>query len=529
MNTSMKILAISCSTLALAGCGGDEIVSPGTGGNVTINNPAPAPSPTPTPPPTAGTVTPAAGCPTISDPQGLVDSGTITGPTGEYRVCTLPSQFTASSTLRQIDGLLYRIDGQVDVGADGGPTPDASDGASDTDVTLTIQPGVIIYASGSSYLNVNRGNQISAVGTASSPIIFTSQDNVLGLNDANSSGQWGGVILNGRAPVTDCEASGATPGTINCERLVEGATTPPRYGGATADDSSGRMSYVQIRYSGFILSNGDELQSLTTGGVGSGTVFDHIMSYNSSDDGVEFFGGNVNVNRLVVVGAEDDSIDTDTGVQANLFEVIAVQRSGAGDTILEGDSNNSVSDDTPRQQTNIVNATFLANGVEQDQVLRLRGEADFSIANTVIVDQTGNTPCIRIDLPGTLGAAGTQADENGPPTFDSVVMDCATDFRDGSDGVTAAQAQSAFDAGSNTDAGFINTLMTLGGAPFINGTNESGVAAFDPTALSTFFATRSYIGAVSDQASNWAEGWTCNSATITLGSANSGACESLPI
>ena len=525
----MKTLAISCSALALAGCGGDEIVSPGTGGNVTINNPAaPAPTPSPTPPPTTG-VTPAAGCPTISDPQGLTDGGTISGPTGEYRICTLPSQFTASSTLTQIDGLLYRIDGQVDVGADGGPSPDGSDGADDTNVTLSIEPGVILYAAGSSYLNVNRGNQINAVGTASAPITFTSQDNVLGLNDANSSGQWGGVILNGRAPVTDCEAPGAAPGTVDCERLVEGATTPPRYGGATPDDNSGRMSYVQIRYSGFILSNGDELQSLTTGGVGSATQFDHIMSYNSTDDGVEFFGGEVNVRNLVVVGAEDDSLDTDTGVQANLFEVIAVQRPGAGDTILEGDSNNSVSDDTPRQRTNIVNATFLHNGVDQDQVLRLRGEADFSIANSVIVDQTGATGCIRIDLPGTLAAAGSQPDEAGPPTFDSVVLDCAVPFRDGSEGVTAAQAQTAFDAGSNNDSAFMNTLLMLNGAPFINGTNESGVVSFDPSSLDPFFTDLGYIGAVPDQAGNWAEGWTCNSATITLGSANTGACESLPI
>ena len=527
MKMLSRTLILSCSALALAGCGADEIVSPGTGGNVTINNNTTnPPAPTPTPPPSTG-VTPAAGCPTIADPQGLTDSGTITGPTGEYRVCTLPSQFTVSSTLAQIDGLLYRMDGQVDVGADGGPTADGSDGADDTDVTLTIQPGVIVYASGSSFLNINRGNMINAVGTASAPIIFTSQDNVLGLNNANSSGQWGGVIVNGRAPVTDCEAPGATPGTVDCERLTEGATTPPRYGGATPDDNSGTMSYVQIRYSGFILSNGDELQSLTTGGVGSGTTFNNIMSYNSSDDGVEFFGGRVNVNRLVVVGAEDDSLDTDTGVQANLFEVIAVQRAGAGDTILEGDSNNSVSDDTPRQQTNIVNATFLANGLDQDQVLRLRGEADFSIANTVIVDQTGNTPCIRVDLDGTLAAAGSQADENGPPTFDSVVLDCATGFRDGED-VTAAQVQAVFDAGSNNDSGFTNSLLTLGGAPFINGANENGVTAFDPTALSTFFSDLGYIGAVTSEAANWAEGWTCNSATITLGTANTGACESLP-
>lgn len=528
MTPLYRSLIIGCSALALAGCGADEIVSPGTGGNVTITNN------TNNPPPAAGggggaaLVTPASGCPTISDPQGLTDAGTISGPTGEYRVCKLPQQINSSVTLAKITGLLYQIDGQVDVGTDGGPAPDASDGASDSNITLTIAPGVILFAAGSSFLNVNRGNEIQAVGTASAPIIFTSRDNVLGLNNANSSGQWGGVILNGRAPVTDCEGVGAAPGTVNCERLTEGATTPPRYGGATPGDSSGTMSYVQIRYSGFILSNGDELQSLTTGGVGSGTTFNNIMSYNSSDDGVEFFGGEVNVNRLVVVGAEDDSIDTDTGVQANLFEVIAVQRSSAGDTILEGDSNNSVSDDTPRQRTNIVNATFISNSATGDQVLRLRGEADFSFANTVVVDQSSTTPCIRIDLPGTLAAAGSQPDEAGPPTFDSVVLDCATDFRDGSSGVTAAQTQAQFNAGTNNNSGFTNTLTSLGGAPFINGSNESGVAAFNPAAISSFFVARGYIGAVPSTAQNWAEGWTCNSATITLGTNNTGACDSLP-
>ena len=189
MTNIHRSLVLGCSAIALSACGADEIVSPGTGGNITINNPpaTPAPPPTPTPPPS--TVTPANGCPTISDPQGLTDDGTITGPTGEYRVCTLPSRINASITLPYIEGLLYRMNGRVDVGTDGGPAPDTSDGLSDTDVELTIEPGVIVYASGSSFLNVNRGNTIEANGTATRPIIFTSRDNVLGINGANSSGQ----------------------------------------------------------------------------------------------------------------------------------------------------------------------------------------------------------------------------------------------------------------------------------------------------------------------------------------------------
>lgn len=516
-------LVLGCSALALAGCGADDIASPGTGGNITINNPpAPAPSPTPTPTPTGSTaVTPAAGCPTISDPQGLTDEGTITGPTGEYRVCALPARFNTSSQLRAIEGLLYRMAGRVDVGTDGGPSPDDTDGADDTNVELSIEPGVIIYASGSSFLNVNRGNTINAVGTADRPIIFTSRDNVLGLNNDDSSGQWGGVVLSGRAPVTDCIAPGATPGTIDCERRVEGAAQPAIFGGATNDDSSGTLSFVQIRYSGFVLSGDNELQSLTTGGTGTGTTFNNIMSYNSSDDGVEFFGGFVNLRNLVVVGAEDDSIDTDTGVKANLQYVVAVQRQEVGDAIIEADSNNGLEQQTPRQNTQVSNATFIQRKTD-DQVVRIRGGADYALVNSVVVDaSTNGTPCLRIDLPETFQTSGP--DENGTPVFNSLVLDCATDFRDGSGGTTAAQTQAVFDAGSNNDASFTNTLTMT----YINGANETAVVVFDPTALSSFFETPTFVGAAETGSTRF-EGWTCDSAAISFGN-NVGDCSSLPV
>ncbi|KZX89351.1 hypothetical protein A3718_17060, partial [Erythrobacter sp. HI0019] len=470
---------------------------------------------------TSTLVTPAAGCPTISDPVGLTDGNTITGPTGEYRVCTLPARFTASSTLPYIEGLLYRIDGRVDVGTDGG----AADTGADTDVELTIEPGVILFSSGSGWLNVNRGNTINANGTAARPIIFTSRDNVQGLNTANSSGQWGGVVLSGRAPVTDCIAPGATPGTTACERQVEGAAQPALFGGATPTDSSGSMSYVQIRYSGFVLSGDSELQALTTGGTGSGTQLSNIMSYNSSDDGVEFFGGQFNLRNLIVVGAEDDSLDTDTGVKVDMQNVIAIQRPGVGDTIIEADSSNGLEEDTPRQNTRISNATFIANSGTGDQAIRIRGFADYTIVNSVLVDNEGSTPCLRIDNPETLNRAANGAiDEAGPVVFNSFVLDCSVDFRDSSGGVTAAQIETRFNAGSNNDANFTNTL-SMG---FVNGTNENGVAVFDPTAISSFFQTPTNIGAVYPGNDTWIQGWTCNSATVTFDAAVSD-CSSLPV
>src|SRR5262245_22597489 len=111
--------AIAASVAAiLSGCGGaEEIASPGSGGNITINNP---PANNPSDPGTGNgdLATPAAGCPTIANPAGLVDDGTITGPTGTYRVCTLPAQLTASTTLERVPGLLYAMNGRVDVGPD---------------------------------------------------------------------------------------------------------------------------------------------------------------------------------------------------------------------------------------------------------------------------------------------------------------------------------------------------------------------------------------------------------------------------
>ncbi|NVD43401.1 hypothetical protein [Qipengyuania atrilutea] len=527
MTFTTRSLLIGCSALALAGCGADEIVSPGTGGNITINNPAPAPAPSPAPAPTpAPTVTAADGCPTISNPTALTDNGTISGPTGTYRRCTLPARFTASTSLPYIQGVLYEINGEVAVGTDGGPAADASDGLSDTDVTLTIAPGVILVSSGSSYLLVNRGNELQANGTAERPIIFTSLDNARGFNSSvNASGQWGGVVLNGRAPVTDCIAGGAATGTVQCEREVEGTLTRPRYGGATPGDSSGSLQYVQIRYSGFIVADGDELQALTTGGIGSGTTLNHIMSYNSSDDGMEFFGGVNRAKYLISVGAEDDSFDVDTGAQAYFQYVIAAQRDfGETDTIIELDDNNDLYNDTPRSYLALSNGTFIHRASSAGRAIRLRGEADATIMNSVLVGSAA--PCLQFDLLDTINAAeGSQPGERGPLEFQSVVLDCTTDTRSGS-GVSADQALAAFTGGgSNNNANFTTTLTMT----FINGSNESGVAVFNPTAISSFFDNPAQIGAAYEGNASWVNGWTCNSSTLSFGSGNTGNCSSLPV
>ena len=522
MKNIQGLFLVGCSALALAGCGPSDIASPGTGGNVIIN---PAPTPTPTPTPTGpATVTPASGCPTISDPQGLTDAGTISGPTGSWRVCSLPSRVNRSITLTKVPGLLYQLPGRVDVGTDGGATASAAD----TNVTLTIEPGVIVFGgTGVSWLHVNRGNRINAAGTATNPIVFTSRDNVLGLNTDSSSGQWGGIVLSGRAPTTDCTiAPAATPGSAQCERQTEGAVDPAIYGGATPADNSGTLRYVQIRFSGYVLSGNSELQSLTLQGVGSGTTIDHIQSVNSSDDGMEVFGGRVNMKHLIVGGAEDDGVDTDTGTKTNIQYVIAVQRNGVGNGMIEADSDNSADGNTPRQNTKLANFTFVHGGASGDTqaAILLRGGTDYSLANGVMLSP--NYPCLRISRTQTASATVDAAiDEAGAPIFRSMVMQCGATKYLGSS-VTADQVAALFGSGSNNNNdAFTPTLTSV----FINGANETGVAATDPKTLSSFFDTTTWIGAVRGSADTWYAGWTCNMSYLGFGSGNSGACTSLPV
>ncbi len=499
------LLLAGCSAVILSGCGPDDLAELGTGGDVIINNPTPAPTPTPTPTPGATLVTPASGCPTIANPVGLTDAGTITGPQGTWRVCTLPAKFTASSTLAKQPGLLYQLAGRVDVGSDNGFTK----ASGEPSVTLTIEPGVIVYGgTGVSWLAVNRGNKINAVGTATAPIIFTSRDNVLGLNNDESSGQWGGVVLMGRGKVTDCNVGTVAGGT--CERQVEGAADPALFGGADDADSSGIMDYVQIRFSGFVLGADKELQSLTPSAIGSGTTLGHIMSYNSSDDGTEFFGGYTRMKHYIAVGAEDDSIDADTGARVEIQYAIIKQRTSKADALLEIDSDGLL-DDTPRTNVKLSNATMIAgNAANSDQAsMLLRGNSDNLIMNSIVVSP--NNECLR------LSGTSVTAD------FKSTLMQClAPKYIDS--GVPAGTAEAAFGDGTdNNDDDYTPTLASL----FINGTNEA-VTAFNANSISTFFTTTTYVGAVKDSADTWYAGWTCNSSHADFGTGNSGLCTALP-
>ncbi len=192
--------------------------------------------------------------------------------------------------------------------------------------TLTIQPGTIIKGEAGTGANatallVARGGMLMAEGTASLPIIFTSvadeitPDDVAAGNfgspnlDPDINGLWGGVIVLGSATISASNESGDIS-----EIQIEGIpTTDPNglYGGNNDADNSGVIKYISIRHGGANIGSGNEINGLTLGGVGSGTVIENVEIVANQDDGIEWFGGTVNVKNALVWNVGDDGMDTD--------------------------------------------------------------------------------------------------------------------------------------------------------------------------------------------------------------------------
>ncbi|QNL22074.1 hypothetical protein HZR84_09015 [Hyphobacterium sp. CCMP332] len=202
--------------------------------------------------------------------------------------------------------------------------------------TLTIEAGTIIKGQAGTQANatallVARGGKLNANGTASAPIIFTSvadeitPDDVAAGNfespnlDPDINGLWGGVIILGKAAIS---ASAA-------EVQIEGIPTSDTnglYGGSDDSDNSGTIRYISIRHGGTNIGAGNEINGLSLGGVGSGTTIEHVEIVANQDDGIEWFGGTVNVSNALVWNVGDDGMDTDqswSGTCSNFMVVTA--------------------------------------------------------------------------------------------------------------------------------------------------------------------------------------------------------------
>ncbi len=215
------------------------------------------------------------------------------------------------------------------------------------DATLTIEPGTIIKGDEAALI-ILPGSKIIADGTPERPIVFTSNQPA-GLR---ARGDWGGLTLLGKAPIN----------VVGGTATVEGGCTEAVYGGTDAADNSGILRYVRIEFAGTTFQINNELNSLTLGGVGSGTVIEHVQSSYGDDDAFEWFGGTVNGKYLITYRTKDDMFDTDFGYQGKNQWVLAVSDPGTADVSgsngFESDNDGTGTTNTPRTDAKFSNVSI---------------------------------------------------------------------------------------------------------------------------------------------------------------------------
>ena len=266
----------------------------------------------------------------------------------------------------------------------------------DEGVTLTIEPGTIIKAEDGQEANattliVDQGGKLVANGTADKPIIFTSVNDQIKVGEKKSTlaptngGQWGGVILLGKAPISVAASSG----TGYIEGIPAGLSYG-EYGGTDAADNSGSLKYVSIRYSGTTVAPNSEIQGLTLGGVGNGTTIENIEIFSNKDDGIEFFGGTVNVKNVIVYAQEDDGLDIDQGYAGTIDNALVIQTSEDNtDSALEidGPEGNATGSFT------LKNLTIDMGNFAGNKIADFRDGATGKLENVYVknISATGNT------------------------------------------------------------------------------------------------------------------------------------------
>lgn len=336
-------------------------------------------------------------------------------------------------------------------------------------VTLTIQPGVTItakYDEVVDYILIEQGAKIDAQGTASQPIVMTSEK--------KEPGAWGGLHICGYAHTNN--------GTGSSE--IGNAT----YGGDNDADNSGTLKYIRLEYTGYAFDEEHEANGISFYGVGNGTTVEYLQAYKGSDDGFEFFGGSVNVKYLVVTSCSDDSFDWTEGWNGKAQFLVAYQENEGTlgydcDCLMECDNNGNNFSATPTAHPIIANATLIGNGGES-QGVRLRAGTQVELYNTLIAGK---------GKPLTVETAETEnALKNGTSKLEYV----------------AISGELSSKENIYTNADFTGITSNLTNRDFswtgrYTGTIDGG----KDLSADSFFTSTDYRGAVKE-GEDWTESWT---------------------
>lgn len=360
--------------------------------------------------------------------------------------------------------------------------------------SITIEPGTRIIGIGESLLGISRGSKIFAEGTPNAPIVMTGINRASDPVTPGRAGDWGGLTINGYAPINTCATIGA------CTALGEGSSGP--YGGADEHDSSGVMRYMRVQFAGILFTDENELNGIAFQGVGDGTVVEYVQVHANSDDGLEFFGGTVDARYVVVTGSEDDSVDWTQGWNGNLQNVLVIQ-----DPNLEVGSDNGIEADNLEADNNaqarampwIANATFI--GRSDNNGANFRRGTGAKVTNTIF---TGFGTCIDIDSSATFTNAGTPPNSlTGNLTMENSIVNCTTNFLEESGDPWTVQSWFTSQPGNQQINPNLSGPFPPASASYLHG------FPLDKETFGPFFNAVDYIGAFSNSGeAAWTHGWT---------------------
>lgn len=377
--------------------------------------------------------------------------------------------------------------------------------------TLTIEAGTVIKGmegsgADAAALIVSRGGDIVAEGTDLCPIIFTFEADPLdGSVSFETSGQWGGLIVCGNAPNNLAGGEGQVEG-------IPSDNAQSAYGGSDPLDNSGILRFISIRHGGTQLAAANEIDGLTLASVGSGTVVDHIEIVANEDDGIELFGGTVNISHIAVLFAGDDSFDYDQGWSGNGQFLFAVQHPTTGDRAgeFDGDDNpNVTTDGTPYADPTLYNTTFVGRGSGAGTTGTLfRAGSAGDLHNSLITGfnrgielEDQQTPLDAYDhfINGDLGFSNVGfMDVNTVFYYDGSAPDGQTTL----DAYATANNVMAFDAGIDHTFAFDATGTFVLDALMLNPVQDVAVGP-DALPAGAWFAPADYMGAFEPCGDNW--------------------------
>lgn len=382
--------------------------------------------------------------------------------------------------------------------------------------TLSFEAGSVIRGDKDSKgtIIVTRGAKLIANGSASNPIVFTSNKDA----GSRNPGDWGGIIILGKAPVNIAGGEGVIEGG------VDNAAGDGKFGGTDPNDSSGSLKYVRIEFGGIAFVQNNEINSLTLGGVGRGTIMENVQVSYGGDDGIEFFGGTVNAKNIISLGHVDDDFDFDNGYQGNIQFAVALRDPALADAA--GDSNGIESDNDANGSTNgpitrpvISNMTLVGpNGKPGEGQVNAKNNAGNRwrrssrpvLRNSIILGYANGAFLIESESTAAAIKGGTDA-----VVKNNIFTAVQNTFRLGS-GITSYADAAALSADLLTKGNvavataadvMLESPFSLTTPNFLPKTGSPALtgAAFDGDLANTFFMQVAYKGAFGG--SNWTTGW----------------------